>query len=50
VLGSPTEFEYKFEKLQAFYEKAIPQVGWDYYSRINLDYSDQVIATKRKKK
>lgn len=50
ILGRPDNYEYKFDKLQAFYEKALPQVGWDRYSHINLDYSNQVVATKKKTK
>lgn len=48
VLGRPEDYEEKFGKLKAFYEKGLSEVGWDRYSRISLDYTGQVVATKRK--
>ncbi len=47
VLGRPGNYAYKFDKLRTFYEKGLNQVGWNRYSRINLDYSDQVLGTRR---
>lgn len=47
VLGRPGNYASKFEKLYTFYEKGLTQVGWNKYSRINLDYSNQVIGTKK---
>ena len=47
VLGRPGNYADKFEKLQAFYEKGLSKVGWDRYSRINIDHNNQVIATKK---
>lgn len=42
--GKPEDIEVKFKKLKAFYKKVLPQKGWNTYSRINLEYKDQVIA------
>ena len=42
--GKPEQIEKKFKKLKAFYKKVLPQKGWNTYSRINLEYKDQVIA------
>lgn len=42
--GQPEELENKFKKLKAFYQKVLPQKGWNTYSRINLEYKDQVVA------
>lgn len=47
VLGRPGNYAYKFSKLRTFYEKGLSQVGWDRYSRINIDYNNQVVGTKR---
>ena len=47
VLGRPGNYEGKFDKLKTFYEKALSEVGWDRYSRINIDYNNQVVGTKR---
>ena len=46
VLGKPGNYAYKFGKLETFYEKGLNQIGWEKYSRINLDYANQVIGTK----
>ena len=48
VLGKPGNYEYKFNKLYTFYEKGLCEMGWKRYARINLDYNNQVIGTKRK--
>ncbi len=42
--GQPDEVAKKFKKLKAFYQKVLPQKGWNAYSRINLEYKDQVVA------
>ena len=47
VLGRPGNYAYKFSKLRTFYEKGLSEVGWDRYSRINIDYNNQVVGTKR---
>lgn len=47
VLGRPGNYAHKFDKLQAFYKKGLSEVGWERYSRINIDHTDQVVATKR---
>lgn len=46
-LGSIDDFEKKLDHLKAFYDKAIKQVGWDKYEKIDLQYGNQVICTKR---
>lgn len=47
VFGRPDNYAEKFDKLHTFYEKGLSEVGWERYSRINIDYNNQVIATKR---
>jgi cell division protein FtsQ len=46
-LGTLDNYEYKLKKLHIFYHKAMPQEGWNKYSKIDLRYSNQVVATKR---
>ena len=41
--GNP---EWKLTKLRAFYQNGLPNVGWDRYSRIDLRYSNQIVARK----
>lgn len=48
-LGRPGDYAEKFGKLKAFYEKGLNEVGWDRYSRISIDYDNQVVATRRKR-
>lgn len=47
VLGSFTDFEEKLNNLELFYEQAIPKVGWEKYSMINLKYKNQIVCTKK---
>lgn len=47
AFGKPDNIESKFKKLMAFYEHIIPNAGWDMYSTINLQYTDQIVCTKR---
>lgn len=46
-LGSLDNFENKLKRLKVFYEKALNQVGWNKYSRINVEFDNQIICTKR---
>ncbi|KAA6349572.1 hypothetical protein EZS27_002997 [termite gut metagenome] len=46
-LGTAERLEQKFERLQKFYLKALNKVGWNKYSRINLEFENQVVCTKR---
>lgn len=42
--GRPEDIERKFRKLMIFYKKILPNVGWDKYSRINVEFNDQIIC------
>lgn len=46
-LGKLNDYEKKLARLKVFYEKALNQVGWNKYSRINIEFSNQVICTRR---
>lgn len=48
AFGKPDNIEIKFKKLMAFYEHIIPNAGWELYSSISLQYTDQIVCTKRK--
>ncbi|EJW94199.1 cell division protein FtsQ, partial [gut metagenome] len=41
MLGTIDDFRYKLDNLKLFYEQAIPKVGWEKYSMINLKYKNQ---------
>ena len=49
-LGKLDNFEDKLARLKEFYKKGLNQVGWNKYSRINLEFSNQIICTKRENK
>lgn len=46
-LGTFENYEGKLRNLAAFYDKVLPEVGWNKYSSINLEYKDQVICRRR---
>lgn len=46
-LGKPDNFESKLARLKEFYRKGLNQVGWNKYSRISLEFDNQIICTKR---
>ncbi|KAA6337128.1 hypothetical protein EZS27_014763 [termite gut metagenome] len=46
-LGTTDRLEQKFRRLKEFYLKALNTVGWNKYSRINLEFKNQIVCTKR---
>ena len=48
-LGKPGNYEEKFERLKTFYQKGLNKVGWNKYSRISLEFNNQIICTKKEK-
>ena len=38
------EVEEKFSKLKIFYDEAMPSVGWQTYTEINLKYEEQIVC------
>lgn len=46
-LGVLDDYQKKLRKLRTFYDKAIGTVGWKKYARVNLEYDNQIICTKR---
>lgn len=47
VFGDGTNISEKLNNLQLFYEKVITKTGWNYYSTIDLQYKDQVVAKRK---
>lgn len=47
ILGDADLLEEKFKNLLVFYKKAIPRVGWDAYSSINLKFEGQIVCERR---
>lgn len=46
-LGTVENFEGKLRNLETFYDKVLPEVGWNKYSLINLEFKDQIVCKKR---
>jgi cell division protein FtsQ len=46
-LGSADNYEGKLRNLEAFYDKVLPEVGWNKYSIINLEFKDQIVCKRR---
>ncbi|GGZ36189.1 hypothetical protein GCM10007049_31920 [Echinicola pacifica] len=42
--GQAVDIEEKFNRISLFYEKIIPQKGWDAYSKVNVKFKDQIIC------
>lgn len=42
--GKPVSIEEKFLKLKVFYKKILPYKGWNHYTRVNIEYKDQIVC------
>lgn len=49
-LGKPIHLEDKLERIRTFYEKALSRVGWNKYSRISVEFDNQIICKRRESK
>ena len=45
-MGSMKGYEKKLKRLRTFYERALKEVGWNKYKKINLEFENQIICTK----
>lgn len=46
-LGTTENLDGKLRNLEQFYDKVLPEVGWNKYSLINLEYKNQIVCKKR---
>ena len=46
-LGTTENFKEKLRNLETFYKNVLPEVGWNKYSVINLEFKDQIVCKKR---
>ncbi len=46
-LGTFENYENKLRNLSAFYDKVLPEVGWNKYSVLNLEFRDQIVCKRR---
>ena len=49
-LGSASKFEKKLDRLEKFYKYGLSKAGWNKYSYINMEFDNQIICKKRKKR
>ena len=47
ILGQPDGMDTKLRNLEALYRQAMPGVGWNVYSEIDLKYEGQIVCKKR---
>ena len=47
VFGDGTNINEKLNNLKLFYKKVITKTGWNYYSKVDLEYKDQVVAKRK---
>jgi cell division protein FtsQ len=46
LLGTLTDYQGKFDKLELFYKEGLNRIGWNQYVKINLKYKDQIVCSK----
>lgn len=46
-MGKAENMEFKLRALRSFYEEALPKVGWDRYKRLNFEFENQIVCTKK---
>jgi cell division protein FtsQ len=46
-IGTAENYVGKLRNLEAFYDKVLPEAGWNKYSVINLEFKDQIVCKKR---
>lgn len=47
--GNTDSISQKFRNLYTFYEKVLPKVGWNKYSKISVEHITQIVAKKEKR-
>jgi len=45
-MGTLDGYEKKLRRLRIFYQKGIPEFGWNKYKRLNLEFDNQIVCTK----
>ena len=47
LMTNASDLEDQAERIQKFYKKALPSLGWDTYSYIDTRFAGQIVAKKR---
>ena len=48
-LGKLNNYEEKLERLKTFYKNGLNEIGWNKYSRVNIEFNNQIVCTQRDK-
>jgi hypothetical protein len=46
-LGQPTNVEKKLSRMQKFYRYGLMQAGWNKYSRVSVEFDNQIICKRK---
>jgi cell division protein FtsQ len=46
-LGQPTGVEKKLDRLRKFYRYGLNQAGWNHYSRVSVEFDNQIICKRK---
>ena len=49
-LGAPVDIDKKLDRLRKFYIYGLNQVGWNKYNYISVEFNNQIICKKNKRK
>ncbi|NJM25826.1 MAG: cell division protein FtsQ [Bacteroidia bacterium] len=44
IFGKPEDIDTKLMKLRIFFKKILPQMGWNKYKQVNLEFEGQIVA------
>ncbi len=44
IFGKPEDIDKKFKRLKIFYKHILPAKGWNTYSRVNVNFKDQIVC------
>ena len=47
VFGDASDIDEKLHKLKLFYKKVMVKAGWSYYTVINVQYKNQIVAKRK---
>ena len=49
-LGQPVDIEKKLERLQKFYRYGLSQAGWNKYTRVSVEFDNQIVCKRKQKR
>ena len=47
VFGDATDAKEKFRRIKLFYKDVMTKMGWNYYSIVNVQYKNEIVAKKK---